>query len=110
MGCQLRAIGRGPSSCFEWAQWCAVLEASDACLAPVLSVEETHEHPHHLHRQTSPKIAGVLQPAPAPRFSRTVPAVPAPPAKPGQHTDEALLDWGLSAAGIAALRTEGAIR
>ena len=51
----------------------------------------------------------MVQPAPAPRFSRTVPAIQRPPARRGEHTDEALADWGFSAEEIAALHAEGAI-
>jgi alpha-methylacyl-CoA racemase len=61
-------------------------------------------------RQTFVDVAGVVQPAPAPRFSRTPGAIARPPAQPGQHTDEALEDWGLAPADIAKLRAVGAIR
>jgi alpha-methylacyl-CoA racemase len=60
-------------------------------------------------RKTFMEVAGVTQPAPAPRFGRTQPEVIRPPAHPGQHTDEALADWGLAADEIARLRDAKAI-
>jgi alpha-methylacyl-CoA racemase len=91
------------------AEWCALLEGSDACFAPVLSIGEAAAHPHVRARGTLVEIGGVLQPAPAPRFSRTQPALPAPPSNAGQDTDTALCAWGLSAERIAALRASRAI-
>ena len=91
-------------------QWRAILEGSDACFAPVLTMSEAAEHPHVRARQTVVEHDGVLQPAPAPRFSRTAPELRRPAAKPGQHTDDALVDWGFGAADVAALREAGAIR
>jgi alpha-methylacyl-CoA racemase len=91
-------------------EWCALLEGTDACFAPVLSPDEAEEHPHNRERGTFMEVAGVVQPAPAPRFSRTVPQIVGPPPRLGQHTDEALSDWGFSADEIAKLRATGAIR
>jgi alpha-methylacyl-CoA racemase len=90
-------------------EWCTLLEGTDACFAPVLSLEEAPQHPHHQARGTFVEIAGVIQPAPAPRFSRTPSDVPAPPALPGEHTRSALADWGFSETEIAALAAAGAI-
>ena len=91
-------------------EWCELLEGSDACFAPVLSPEEAAAHPHNAGRKTFTEVAGIMQPAPAPRFSRTAPEISGPPARPGQHTEEALADWGLSGSEIAKLRETGAIR
>jgi alpha-methylacyl-CoA racemase len=91
-------------------EWTKLLEGSDACFAPVLSADEAMTHPHNRHRGTFTEVAGVPQPAPAPRFSRTAPAIAGPPAGAGQHTDEALADWGLAADEIAKLRDAGAVR
>ncbi len=90
-------------------EWCAVMEGSDVCFAPVLSFSEAPRHPHNVARGTFVEVDGIEQPAPAPRFSRTPPAIQGPPAKPGEHTDEALADWGFPAADIAALRKAGAL-
>jgi alpha-methylacyl-CoA racemase len=90
-------------------EWCRIMEGSDVCFAPVLSIGEAYEHPHNVARRTFVEVAGVRQPAPAPRFSRTPGAVAAPPPHAGQHTDRALADWGLDAAEIARLRTAKAI-
>ena len=90
-------------------EWCAVMEGSDVCFAPVLSLEEAPHHKHAAARGAFLTIDGVPQPAPAPRFSRTPGAVQGPPAKSGQHTDEVLADWGLSAIDIAALKAVGAV-
>lgn len=90
-------------------EWCAIMEGSDACFAPVLSMSEAYNHPHNVYRQTFVEQAGIRQPAPAPRFSRTAPRLTLPPARPGQHTDEALSAWGFNRNEIATLRATGAI-
>ncbi len=90
-------------------EWCALMEGSDVCFAPVLSMAEAPQHPHNVARQTFLELEGVVQPAPAPRFSRTEPAVQRPPAHAGQHTDEVLADWGVDADRVAQLRDAGAI-
>ncbi|MGH9057457.1 MAG: CaiB/BaiF CoA transferase family protein [Acidimicrobiales bacterium] len=92
------------------AEWCELLEGSDACFAPVLDAGEAPRHPHNQHRATFIDAGGVVQPAPAPRFSRTVPEVGRPPARAGEHTDEALGDWGFGVDEIAKLRESGAVR
>lgn len=92
------------------AEWCALLEGTDACFAPVLDSGEAPEHPHLRARGTFTEVAGVVQPAPAPRFGRTPGAVTAPPPAPGEHTEEALADWGFAPAEIAAVRAGGAVR
>jgi len=91
-------------------EWCEIMEGSDVCFAPVLKMSEAPEHPHLRARATYVEVAGKTQPAPAPRFSRTAPRISRPPAHPGEHTDEALADWGLDAAEIARLRDAGAVR
>ena len=77
-------------------EWTAVFEGSDACVAPVLSYAEAREHPHLAARGTYVESHGVVQPAPAPRFSRTPGALDRPPPVPGEHTREALTDWGIT--------------
>ncbi len=89
--------------------WVAVFDGTDACVAPVLRLSEAAEHPHNVARSTFVDIDGITQPAPAPRFSRTSSATPAPPAGPGTHTDVVLADMGLSVSAIKALRESGAI-
>lgn len=91
-------------------EWCALLEGTDACFAPVLTMSEAAEHPHIRARGTIVEHEGVLQPAPAPRFSRTPGSIQRPRAKPGEHTDEVLADFGFSADEIAQLRAVGAVR
>ena len=91
-------------------EWCAILEGSDACFAPVLSPDEAAAHPHNVARATFVSPDGVLQPAPAPRFSRTEPVIAGPPARPGQHTEGVLGDWGFGPDEIAKLREAGAVR
>jgi alpha-methylacyl-CoA racemase len=90
-------------------EWCALLEGSDVCFAPVLSLAEAPAHPHLAARRTFVEAHGQLQPAPAPRFSRTPGAIQGPPARPGEHTDAALSDWGFDASEIAKLRESRAI-
>jgi len=90
-------------------EWCEIMEYTDICFAPVLSMNEAHAHPHNQARGTFIEIEGVKQPGPAPRFSRTKPEVARPSPIPGEHNEEALLDWGFSADDIAALRDAKAI-
>ena len=92
-------------------EWCALLEPDpELCFAPVLSMAEAHQHPHNQARETFVEVAGIVQPAPAPRFSRTPGAISSPPAHAGQHTDEALADWGFTADEITKLREAGAVK
>jgi len=90
-------------------EWSALLEASDACVSPVLSFGEAPQHPHLQARGTFVEIDGIVQARPAPRFSRSVPDTPTPPrAITPANTDAALAPW-LSAARIASLRAAGLI-
>jgi alpha-methylacyl-CoA racemase len=91
-------------------EWCALLEGTDACFAPVLTTDEAPAHPHNKLRATYVEIDGIVQPAPAPRFSRTVADLPIPPQPPsrGEDAAEALADW-LDPAEIARLHTSGAL-
>jgi alpha-methylacyl-CoA racemase len=91
------------------AEWCEILDGTDVCFAPVLSFSEATRHRHNVARGTFTEVGGVVQPAPAPRFSRTPGRIARPPAHPGQHTGEALADWGFSADRIDSLRASGAI-
>jgi len=90
-------------------EWCELLEGSDACFAPVLTMTEARQHPHIQARDTFVEVAGAWQAAPAPRFSRTPCEISAPPPHAGQHTDEALADWGIDATEISRLRDAKAI-
>jgi alpha-methylacyl-CoA racemase len=91
-------------------EWAVAFADLDACVAPVLSLGEAPHHPHLAARHTFVEVEGVLQPAPAPRFSRTATAVPSAPPGTGEHTDAVLRDWGIADdAGIAALRASGAV-
>ena len=91
-------------------EWVELMEGTDVCFAPILTPEEAVQHPHNVERETFVEVAGVMQPAPAPRFSRTPGEISSPPPHPGQHTDEALGSWGFSGEDLAALRDSGAIR
>jgi alpha-methylacyl-CoA racemase len=75
-------------------QWCEIMEGTDVCFAPVLTMSEAAKHPHNVARKTFIEVDGVVQPAPAPRFSRTASALPSAPAHAGQHSREVLADWG----------------
>jgi alpha-methylacyl-CoA racemase len=90
-------------------EWEKVFAGTDACVAPVLSMAEAPEHPHNIARGTFVERFGAVQPAVAPRFSRTPGALDRPPAYPGQHTDEVLEEWGFDAAERADLRSAGVV-
>ncbi len=91
------------------AEWCELMEGTDVCFAPVLSIPEAAEHPHNVDRGTFVEVAGIRQPGPAPRFSRTAPEISSPPPHAGQHTDEILAAAGFDADRVAKLRAAGAI-
>jgi alpha-methylacyl-CoA racemase len=90
-------------------EWCELLAGTDACVAPVLGFGEAPAHPHNRARGTFVDVGGVVQPAPAPRFSRTPCDPPSPAARPGEHTDQALTDWGIPPDQVTRLRATGAI-
>ncbi|HNI35866.1 MAG TPA: CaiB/BaiF CoA-transferase family protein, partial [Microthrixaceae bacterium] len=91
-------------------EWSEIMEGTDVCFAPVLSMDEATRHPHNVERGTFLTLNGIVQPAPAPRFSVTPGEVQRPPAHAGQHTDEILEDWlGLDSDSIAELRSTGAV-
>jgi alpha-methylacyl-CoA racemase len=90
-------------------EWCTVLEGSDVCFAPVLSLAEAPMHPHNRARGTFVERDGVTQPAPSPRFSRTPGEIVRSAPQRGQGGAEALADWGFDAAAIAKFRADGAI-
>ena len=75
--------------------WCALLEGTDACVAPVLSLAEAPGHPHHQARGNFVEVEGRVQPAPSPRFSRTPARRPQTPPEPGAHTQDILRELGL---------------
>jgi alpha-methylacyl-CoA racemase len=91
------------------AEWCAIMDATDICFAPVLTLDEAPNHPHNAARETFVTVEGVVQPAPAPRFSATPGVIQGPPPKIGAHNDEALSQWGFSSAEIEALKAKGAL-
>jgi alpha-methylacyl-CoA racemase len=88
-------------------EWCAVFEGSDACFAPVLSFSESRSHAHNVARKSYVSVAGVEQPAPAPRFSRTPPGVRGAPPERGEGGGQALADWGFSAQEISRFKSLG---
>jgi alpha-methylacyl-CoA racemase len=88
--------------------WSALLEGTDACFAPVLTLTEASAHRHAVARQGHIRVNGVTQPAPAPRFSRSQPGQPTPAVKAGTHTDTVLAEAGFSPDEISALRAAGA--
>jgi alpha-methylacyl-CoA racemase len=90
-------------------EWCEIMGATDVCFAPVLDLDQAPKHPHNVARQTFVEVAGVTQPAPAPRFSATPGAIQGPPPAIGAHDREALGDWGFSGAEIDALKANGAL-
>ena len=90
-------------------EWEAKFADSDACVTPVLSLEEAPLHPHNVAREVFVEIDGVVQPGPAPRFSRTANEIPSPPVPLGKDTDRVLSDLGLGVSDIADLRAAGVV-
>ncbi len=91
------------------AEWCEIMDATDVCFAPVLDMDEAPAHPHNAARQTFVTVEGVVQPAPAPRFSVTPGVIQGPPPAIGSHNETALADWGFSRGEIDALKSGGAL-
>jgi alpha-methylacyl-CoA racemase len=91
-------------------EWCALLEGTDVCFGPILTMSEAAEHPHIRERGTVVEYHGILQPAPAPRFSRTEVEIQGPAVPPGHDTDAVLSAFGFSPEEIAALAESGAVK
>lgn len=91
------------------AQWCEIMEGTDVCFAPVLNFMEAPNHPANVARKTYVEVDGMVQPAPAPRFSRTPSEVRHGGHDPGEDTDAVLSAMGFGAQELASLRDSGAI-
>ena len=91
-------------------EWCGIMEGTDICFAPVLSLDEVAHHPHNSHRDTFVELEGVTQPAPSPRFDRTVPELTHAARKPGEDSREVLSAAGFSDMEIESLIENGAVR
>jgi alpha-methylacyl-CoA racemase len=91
-------------------EWSRLLEGTDACFAPVLTMEEAPDHPHNQSRGTFVEIDGIVQPAPAPRFSRTPAPLPTPPQAAGAGSRAALAQWGWDESTIDDLCRSGVVR
>ncbi|MBW3639038.1 MAG: CoA transferase [Actinobacteria bacterium] len=94
----------------ERDEWAAMFAPLDACVSPVLTMGEAMRHPHMAARNTIAEVDGVPQPAAAPRLSRTPGTVSGPPSLPGQHTRQALRDWGFAPDEVAALERDAAVQ
>lgn len=91
------------------AHWTALFDGTDACVTPVLGFAEARQHPHNVARRTFVEEFGVVQPAPAPRLGGTPAAITRPPAVPGAHSREVLLDWGLATERVGTLIDSGVV-
>ena len=90
-------------------EWCEIMEGTDVCFAPVISLIEAPDHPHNKFRNSYTEINGIVQPNPAPKFSRTKAEIRNPARRPGEDTDEVLAEWGFSADEVASLKAAGAL-
>jgi alpha-methylacyl-CoA racemase len=90
-------------------EWAGIFADSDACVTPVLSPWEAHEHPHNIARGSFVEVNGIIQPAPAPRFSRTAAATPVPMDADGRDVVRTLAAWGIDEAETTALLDSGAL-
>lgn len=100
------------AKCFiskDRAHWAQLFRAGDACVAPVLSMQDAPEHPHNIARRTFVTVDGIVQPAPAPRFSRTPAEMPVAPKEPDADITGALAAWGLGDADVASLGEKGVL-
>ena len=90
-------------------EWSAILEGTDVCFGPVLDFDEAPKHPHNVARGAFVEIDRVVQPAPAPRFSRTASSVPTAPPVAGENNDDALSDGGFTQDEITELKADGVV-
>lgn len=90
-------------------EWCEIMEGTDVCFGPVLTLDEAPKHPHNVARKTFVEVDGLLQPGPAPRFSRTKPKIQGPPFMPEKDTNSLLADWGFTHEEIETLKSADAI-
>jgi alpha-methylacyl-CoA racemase len=90
-------------------EWVALAAGTQSCIVPVLSLAEAPHHPHIQQRGSFVEVDGVVQPGPAPRFSRTPGAIQNPPPRPGQDSDAVLSDWGFSEQERQAMRSACAL-
>ncbi|WP_257890453.1 CaiB/BaiF CoA-transferase family protein [Rhodococcus sp. USK10] len=90
-------------------EWCSILEGTDVCFAPVLSLADAPRHPHNVARETFVSVGDVIQPAPAPRLSRTPGAIGGPPPVAGLHTREVLGELGIGTDRVNNLISTGAV-
>lgn len=90
-------------------EWDEIMGGTDVCFAPILDLDEAPNHRHNRDRQTFVELGGVVQPAPAPRFSATPGAIQGPPPAIGAHGREALADWGFAQSDVEALIASGAL-
>lgn len=90
-------------------EWAEIFADTDACVTPVLALDEAAEHPHNVARESFMELSGLGQPGVAPRLSRTPGQVESPPPQPGQHTEEALADWGVGSGEADTLRAAGVV-
>lgn len=90
-------------------EWCEILHGTNACSAPVLSMEEAPRHPHNVSRQVFVDTFGIVQPAPAPRFSWLASSLRRPPPHPGEHSREVLADWGFAEVRVTELHDTGVV-
>lgn len=105
MKAKLKEVFKGKTS----AQWCEIMADCDVCFAPVLDYEEAPSHPHNIARNTYIELDGMVQPGPAPKFSRSVPEMPESSHQPGSDTESVLQDIGLSSDEIATLKQNGVL-
>jgi alpha-methylacyl-CoA racemase len=91
------------------SEWDALMEHSDVCYAPVLTMSEAYDHPHNQARGTFVEVGGAMQPAPAPRYSGTATQTPVAAPMPGEQSDEILRSLGMSDDSIASLRGSGTV-
>ena len=90
-------------------EWCAILEGTDACFAPVLGMDEAHRHPHNAARGTFVERDGIVQPNAAPRFDRTPGGIRCSPPASGSGTRAVLADWGFTPAEVDDLAARGVV-
>ncbi len=90
-------------------EWCEIMEGTDVCFAPVLSVFEAPNHPHNVHRGTFIEVDGVVQPSPSPRFSRTTAEISHAARAPGEDSTEVLSSIGFARDELDTLREQGVI-
>ena len=109
-GCIIIGLWTCTGRCRKRTPRCPRCVGTDVCFAPVLSISEAPHHPHNIARKTFTEVNGVVQPSPAPKFSRTKSKIQSSPSSVGEDTRSCLVDWGFEVSDVDDLFAKGVVK